>query len=102
MNVSAGLSAFVVISVITAISAILLVAISSVGVNNVFADDYEKSQTIVQTNECGNYWFPLDILCSNLGSQTQGDENSISVASAQEQEEDENVESSNNHGPPFP
>lgn len=101
MNVSAGLSAFVVISVITAISAILLVAISSVGVNNVFADDYEKSQIIVQTNECGNYWFPLDILCSNLGSQTQGDENSISVASAQEQE-DENVESSNSYGPPFP
>jgi hypothetical protein len=101
MNVSAGLSAFLVISVITAISAILLVAISSVGVNNVFADDYEKSQTIVQTNECGNYWFPLDILCSNLGSQTQGDENSISVASAQEQE-DENVESSNSYGPPFP
>jgi len=101
MNITAGLSAIVVISAITAISTILLVAISSVGVNNVFADDYEKSQTIVQTNECGNYWFPLDILCSNLGSQNQGDENSISVASAQEQE-DENAKSSNSYGPPFP
>jgi hypothetical protein len=59
-----------------------------VGINSVYSADYEKSQTIAQANECGNYWFPLDFLCSNLGSQTQGDENSVSVASAQQQEED--------------
>jgi hypothetical protein len=35
----------------------------------------------------------------NLGSQTQGDENSVSVASALEQEEDK---SSKGYGPPFP
>lgn len=78
---------------------ILLVAAS--GIINVFATDYEKSQIAAQTNECGNYWFPLDILCSNLGAQAQGDENSISITSAQQQD-DENVESSKNYGPPFP
>jgi len=70
-----------------------------VGIKSVHAADYEKSQTIVQTNECGNYWFPLDVLCSNLGSQTNGDENSVSVASAQQQEEDK---SSKSYVPPFP
>jgi len=73
------------------------------GVNSVFGGDYEKNQAIAQTNECGNYWFPLDVLCSNLGSQAQGDENSVSIASAHEQEDDEgNAESSNSYGPPFP
>ncbi|HZD36265.1 MAG TPA: hypothetical protein VE130_13775 [Nitrososphaeraceae archaeon] len=65
-------------------------------INSVYAAEYEKSQTIVQTNECGNYWFPLDIICSNLGSQAQGEENSVSVASAQQQEEDKS------YAPPFP
>jgi len=47
--------------------------------------NYEKSQTAVQTIECGNYWFPWNVLCSNLGYQTHDDENSVSVASAQQQ-----------------
>jgi hypothetical protein len=55
----------------------------------VYAGDYEKSQTIVQTNECGNYWFPLDVLCSNLGSQNQGEENSVTVAAAAAEEEEQ-------------
>jgi hypothetical protein len=79
---------------------IFLGAVSYVGINSVYAADYEKSQTIVQINECGNYWFPLDILCSNLGSQTNGDENSVSVASAQQQEEEKSSKTS--YGPPFP
>jgi len=87
---------------VTAIVTVVIfsVAISYIGVSNVYATDYEKSQTVAQTNECGNYWFPLDVLCSNLGSQTQGDENSISVASAQHQEEDKSSKTS--YGPPFP
>ena len=77
-----------------------LAAVSYVGINSVYAADYEKSQTIVQTNECGNYWFPLDVLCSNLGSHTNGDENTLSVASAEQQEEDESSKTS--YGQPFP
>lgn len=49
------------------------------GTPMVYAGDYEKSQTVVQTNECGNYWFPLNVLCSNLGSQVRGEKNSIAV-----------------------
>ena len=49
----------------------------------VFASSYEKSQTISQPNYCGNYWFPLNILCSNAGSQMQGDENSVVIATGQ-------------------
>jgi hypothetical protein len=84
-----------------AVTVFILVAVSYIGVNSVYAADYEKSQTIVQINECGNYWFPLDVLCSNLGSQTQGDENSVSVASAQQQQE-EDKSSKTSYGPPFP
>jgi hypothetical protein len=57
----------------------------------------KKVKTIVQTNECGDYRFPLDVLCSNLGSQTNGDENTLSVASAQQQEGDKS--SKTNYGP---
>jgi hypothetical protein len=64
-----------------------------------FANGYEQSQTISQTNECGNYWFPLDVLCSNINSQIQGDENSVAVTSAAE---DGNVESNGQLGAPFP
>jgi hypothetical protein len=52
-----------------------------------------------QTNKCGNYWFPINVLCSNINPQIQGDENSIAVTSAQE---DGNVESTKNLGAPFP
>jgi len=87
--------------VVTAIVVVFIfaVVISYISVNGVYAADYEKSQTVVQTNDCGNYWFPLDVLCSNLGSQTNGDENTLSVASAQQQEGDKSSKSS---GPPFP
>lgn len=49
----------------------------------VFARSYEESQTISQLNDCGNYWFPLNILCSNASSQVQGDENSVVIATGQ-------------------
>jgi hypothetical protein len=52
-----------------------------------------------QTNKCGNYWFPINVLCSNINPQIEGDENSIAVTSAQE---DGNVESTKNLGAPFP
>ncbi len=50
------------------------------GTGIAFASSYEKSQTVSQTNDCGNYWFPLNVLCSNVGSQAQGDENSVAIA----------------------
>jgi hypothetical protein len=61
----------------------LITASTVMGTHIVFASNYEKSQVISQTNECGNYWFPLNVLCSNVSSQVQGDENSVAVATRQ-------------------
>jgi hypothetical protein len=79
---------------------IVLSTVSFMGIHAVFADSYKKSQSASsQINECSNYWFPINVLCSNVHSQTQGDENSVAVTSAQE---DGNVESTKNLGAPFP
>ena len=77
---------------------ISIIAASIVGTHIVFASNYEKSQTISQTNDCGNYWFPLNVLCSNVGSQVQSDENSVAITAGQAKGK---VESSENFTP-FP
>jgi hypothetical protein len=61
---------------------IVLSTVSFMGKYAVFADTYKKSQSASQTNECGNYWFPINVLCSNVHSQMQGGENSVAVTSA--------------------
>ncbi|MGA7370782.1 MAG: hypothetical protein WBX01_16800 [Nitrososphaeraceae archaeon] len=77
---------------------ISMIAAFIVDIHIVFASSYEKSQTISQTTDCGNYWFPLNVLCSNVGSQAQGDENSVAIATGQAEGK---VESSENFTP-FP
>jgi hypothetical protein len=88
---SAAAAAVVVVMVLS--------TVSFMSIHTVSADSYKKSQSASQTNECGNYWFPINILCSNVHSQMQGDENSVAVTSAQE---DGNIESTKNLGAPFP
>jgi uncharacterized OB-fold protein len=80
--------------------AIAVASVPSIDIHKVFATSYEKSQTITQTNECGNYWFPINVICSNLGSQIQGGENSVTVDAVADQEK-ENVEDSESFAP-FP
>jgi hypothetical protein len=85
-----------------AVIVMLLSTLSFMGIHAVSADSYKKTQSASsssQINQCGNYWFPINILCSNINSETQGDENSVEVTSAQE---DRNVESTKNLGAPFP
>jgi hypothetical protein len=84
-----------------AVIVIILSTVSFMSIHTVFAGSYEKTQSASssQTNECGNYWFPINVLCSNINSQTQGDENNIAVTSAQE---DGNVKSTKDLGAPFP
>ena len=77
------------------VTMILLVAVSLMASHSVFAGGYEKSQVISQTNECGNYWFPVNIICSNLNSQNQGDENNVAIATPA-------PEPDINYGTPFP
>ena len=76
----------------------LITASTVMGTHIVFASSYEKSQVISQTNECGNYWFPLNVLCSNVSSQVQGDENSVAVATR----EAEGKTGSSENFTPFP
>jgi hypothetical protein len=73
---------------------ILVVSISLISPDSVFADGYEKSQAVSQVNECGNYWFPVNIICSNINSQAQDDGNNVVVATA--------PDTDTNYGPPFP
>ena len=83
---------------VTIAAFISLVGASIVGTPIVYASSYEKSQTISQINDCGNYWFPLNVLCSNVGSQVEGEENTVAIATRQAEGK---VESSENFTP-FP
>lgn len=84
---------------------VILLTIATAGASvasiMVSATGYEKSPTITQTNECGNYWFPINVICSNLGSQIQGDENSVTVDAAAADQEKDDVEASESFAP-FP
>lgn len=82
-----ALAAFAIITILVATTSLLDKKMA-------FADSYKKSQAISQTNECGNYWFPINVVCSNINSQNQGDENNVAVTAE--------AESSKNFGPPFP
>jgi hypothetical protein len=86
----------------TILAFIFLITASTMGTHIVFASSYEKSQTISQTNNCGNYWFPLNVLCSNVGSHTQGDDNSVAVATEQAEGQAGGKTESSENFTPFP
>ena len=67
-----------------------------ISINQAYASGYEKSQVVSQANECGNYWFPVNIICSNLNSQAQGNDNDVAIAAAT------TPDSNPNYGAPFP
>jgi hypothetical protein len=77
-----------------AVFGIIVILVVTVSSHPVFAGGYEKSQIISQTNECGNYWFPVNVICSNINPQTQGDENNVAIATT--------PKSDISNGPPFP
>jgi hypothetical protein len=77
-----------------AVFGIIVILVVTVSSHPVFAGGYEKSQIISQTNECGNYWFPVNIICSNLNSQIQGDENNVAIATPAPEDD-------TNYGTPF-
>jgi hypothetical protein len=74
------------------VTIILMATISLTSPHPVFAGGYEKSQNVSQANECGNYWFPVNIICSNINSQAQDDGNNVVIA----------TDTDTNYGPPFP
>ena len=82
------------------VTMILLVSLSLISHSHpVLAGSYEKSQVVSQINECGNYWFPINVICSNFNSQIQGDENNVVVATTPDSED---IDSGTNYGAPFP
>jgi hypothetical protein len=87
---------YVATAVFGIIALILLVSVSFTFSHSVFAGSYEKkSQAMSQTNECSNYWFPVNVICSNINSQVQGDENNVVIATTSPAPD-------KNYGPPFP
>jgi hypothetical protein len=86
-----AIAAFELGVIIMAVVVVLLMS-----TNPVFADSYKKTQTISQVNECGNYWFPVNIICSNFNSQAQGDKNDAKNTDSQ------STDSNKNYGTPFP
>jgi hypothetical protein len=77
---------------------LVMVGMSFMSPHIILASSYEKSQFLSQTNECGIYWFPVNVICSNLNSQVQGDENNVAMTTAT----NEKIEPDTNFGPPFP
>jgi hypothetical protein len=64
-----------------AVIAATLVGTTVIGTDSALA--YEKNQATSQANACGNGELPLNIGCQNVGSQIQGDENSVALAADQ-------------------
>lgn len=52
--------------------------------DNTAAKKYDKNQAASGANACGNEELPLNILCNNMASEIQGDENAVGMTSAQE------------------
>jgi hypothetical protein len=66
--------------------AAMLIATSALATEDAFAGKkkgYEKNQATSQANACGNGKLPLNVGCQNVGSQIQGDENSVAQAADQ-------------------
>ena len=78
------------------VTALLATTTLLISINQAYASGYEKSQVVSQTNECGNYWFPVNIICSNLNFQAQGNENDVAIATTP------TPDSNPNYGAPFP
>lgn len=51
--------------------------------DSALATKYDKNQATSQALACGNGELPLNIGCQNVGSQIQGDENSVALAADQ-------------------
>ena len=52
--------------------------------DNSAAKGYEKNQALSGTNDCGSGELPLNVLCNNVGSEIQGDENAAGLSTFQQ------------------
>ena len=67
---------FVIVAAMTA----MLIGAIALATDSAFATKKkEYNQATSQANACGNGKLPLNVLCQNLGSQVQGDENAVAL-----------------------
>ena len=88
---------------VIAAMAVTLIEATAFATDSAFAGGkkkYEKNQVISQAIECDNYWIPINIICYNLNSQAQGDQNDAGFAAATA--ECKSTDSSKNYGIAFP
>ncbi|MPZ08154.1 MAG: hypothetical protein GEU26_17355 [Nitrososphaeraceae archaeon] len=69
--------------IVAAMTVMVVGATALATTDSAFATKYDKNQAISQANACGNGELPLNIGCQNVGSQIQGDENSVALAADQ-------------------
>jgi hypothetical protein len=76
--------------VIVATMAVMLIGATALATDDAFAGKkkYGKNQAISQANACGNGKLPMYVFCQNIGSQVQGEDNSVALSGAQASEED--------------
>jgi hypothetical protein len=78
-----GTSKYLWIGIIVTITSIVAIG-SAVAFDKAYAGGYDRNQAVVGTNDCGNEFIPTNVLCFNTGSEVQGDENAVALASRQQ------------------
>jgi len=71
------------IGIIVTVTSMLTIG-SAIAFDKAYAGGYDRNQAIVETNDCGNESIPTNVLCSNTGSDIQGDENAVALTSRQQ------------------
>lgn len=74
---------FKYIAVVAVIAATLAGTTAITSIDSAFSTKYDKNQATSQANACGNGELALNVGCQNVGSQIQGDENSVALAADQ-------------------
>ena len=74
------------LAVVAALAVMLVAATALTTTDNAFATK-SKSQSVAQTNSCGNGILSENVGCQNTASQIQGDDNTAALASSQQFED---------------
>jgi hypothetical protein len=82
MTKTTGISKYLWLGIIVIVTSLVTVG-SAITIEKAYAGDY-TDQGNSGANSCGNEFLPTNVLCSNSGSQVQGDENAVAITSLQE------------------
>jgi hypothetical protein len=75
---------YVMIGALIAVASLTTVGSVIANYDALAGGKYGKNEANSATNSCGNDFLPTNVLCSNIGSQVQGDENAVAITSFQE------------------